>query len=116
MRRVAQEVRLQCQEVEHNILALETDVTYGRHDWYAVLTVEASFTACGKFVLHERIERISLLCQPLCGSTFDAFIAGETMSRQVLLQGGTQATVAGFQIRIVWIWSKGFRLTFCGRF
>jgi hypothetical protein len=27
-----------------------------------------------------------------------------------------QAKVAGCQIRIVWIWSKGFQLTYCGRF
>ena len=78
--------------------------------------VEASVTAYGKCVLHEHLERLALLRHPLYGSTFDAFIAGETMSWQVLIQGGTQAKVAGCQIRIVWKWSKGFQLTFCSIF
>ena len=82
----------------------------------AVLTVEPSVTACGKFDLHERIDRMSLLRQPLYGSTFDVFIAGETMSRQVFLQGSTQANIARCQIQIVWKWSKGYQLTFCSRF
>jgi hypothetical protein len=37
------------------------------------------------------------------------------MSRQVLLQSGTQAKVAGCQILAVWVWSKGVLQTFCSR-
>jgi hypothetical protein len=47
--------------------------------------VQAIIAACDVFVHHARVENKTLLRQPRDGKTFDVFLAGETMSCQVLL-------------------------------
>jgi hypothetical protein len=67
------------------------------------LTVKTPVTVWDNFVHPGRIECTWLFRQPRNGSMFDVFVAGDSISWQVFLQGVRHIRLAGCKTRTVWM-------------